>query len=211
MSGPEFQEWPKTPRLRRTVTITEKIDGTNACIIIEPGRPDDHPDGWCSGVYTDYGFFKVGAQSRKRIIEPGRDNYGFARWVQDNAETLVHDLGEGYHYGEWWGRGIQRGYGLDHKRFSLFNTHRWGGVEFETPSLDTVPHLATAEFSDRLVDTALSDLEMNGSYAALGQSAEGVVIYHHDSRKCFKVLIENDNQPKTIANRETRTTERSVA
>ena len=28
----EFKEWPKTPRLLRNITITEKIDGTNAAI-----------------------------------------------------------------------------------------------------------------------------------------------------------------------------------
>lgn len=41
-------------------------------------------------------------------------------------------LGKGYHYGEWWGKGIQRGYGLEEKRFSLFNVSRWiDGIELE--------------------------------------------------------------------------------
>ena len=32
----EFKEWPKIPRgLGEQMTITEKIDGTNACIIVE--------------------------------------------------------------------------------------------------------------------------------------------------------------------------------
>lgn len=31
-----FQAWPKIPRYNRQVTLTEKIDGTNAAIIIEP-------------------------------------------------------------------------------------------------------------------------------------------------------------------------------
>ena len=29
---PEFKPWPKIPRLRRSIVITEKIDGTNAII-----------------------------------------------------------------------------------------------------------------------------------------------------------------------------------
>jgi hypothetical protein len=31
----EFREWPKTPRLFRTIVVTEKIDGTNAAIHVE--------------------------------------------------------------------------------------------------------------------------------------------------------------------------------
>ena len=81
------------------------IDGTNAAI----GVSDD-------GV--------VYAQSRTRILTPDFDNFGFARWVSEN-DLLLAKLGRGLHFGEWWGRGIQRGYGLEGKRFSLFNTHRW--------------------------------------------------------------------------------------
>jgi hypothetical protein len=66
------------------------------------------------------------AGSRSQYITPERDNHGFARWVQDDADELWA-LGEGRHFGEWWGSGIQRGYGLQkgEKRFSLFNVARW--------------------------------------------------------------------------------------
>ena len=58
-----FIAWPKIPRYENdSVIITEKIDGTNACIAI-------HDD----GTYH--------VQSRNNIITPERDNAGFARWV----------------------------------------------------------------------------------------------------------------------------------
>ena len=52
--------------------------------------------------------------------------FGFARWVETNRERLITLLGPGLHFGEWWGSGIQRGYGLTKgdKRFSLFNVER---------------------------------------------------------------------------------------
>ena len=34
----DFVPYPKTPRLKREVTVTEKLDGTNAQIVIEDGK-----------------------------------------------------------------------------------------------------------------------------------------------------------------------------
>lgn len=81
----EFNPWPKIPRgQHEKVTITEKMDGTNSCIIIRDGKIRQ-------------------IQSRKRFISPGKesDNFGFAAWVHDNAEELIK-LGDGTHYGDWW-------------------------------------------------------------------------------------------------------------
>src|SRR6185369_17529395 len=96
-----FQPWPKIPRLNRDITITEKIDGTNAAV----------------GVSYDKAV--VWAQSRTRIITPQNDNAGFAKWVEQNARELADVLGPGLHFGEWWGQGVQRGYGMTRKFFSL--------------------------------------------------------------------------------------------
>jgi hypothetical protein len=101
----EFQEFPKMPRRSRDVVITEKIDGTNACVFI-----------------GEDGEFLAG--SRTRWITPEDDNFGFSRWAHENKDDLL-TLGPGRHFGEWWGSGIQRKYGLTEKRFSLFNTSRW--------------------------------------------------------------------------------------
>jgi hypothetical protein len=184
MSDVEFVPWPKTPRLFRDCVITEKIDGTNAGLHITPER----------AIY---------AQSRNRMIQPGKttDNAGFAQWAADNAGTLFDDLGPGLHYGEWWGNGIQRGYGLPEgdKRFSLFNANRFEPVasDFYTQGLGVVPVIARGTFSTILADWSLELLISNGSKAAPGfMRPEGVVVYHTASRQVFKALIENDEAPK---------------
>lgn len=120
--GIQFHEWPKISRLNRDIIITEKIDGTNAAIgIIETvGTTGGGPD---YEVLSRH--YHVYAQSRSRIITPASDNMGFARWVEQHSQTLIETLGPGLHFGEWWGVGIQRGYDLSERRFSLFNTEKW--------------------------------------------------------------------------------------
>src|SRR5690242_15477805 len=109
MDSIEFEAFPKIPRLRRDMVVTEKIDGTNAAIGIKPAGTFNFEEGpdpaiiACVGVGDD--DYVVYAQSRKRLITPDADNYGFARWVVDNAQTLALDLGPGLHFGEWWGHG----------------------------------------------------------------------------------------------------------
>lgn len=226
---------PKIPRFRDMV-VTEKIDGSNAAIRIimsqfgahveEGSVPDgctlilgpDHID-WDHG---DDGMpsteFLVYAQSRKRLIKPGDDNFGFAAWVRDNAKALVSVLGEGDHYGEWWGQGIQRKYGLDEKRFSLFNTRRWdwlgnddkrdewsewrvncktsalGGARAVIPhNLTVVPTLYTGPFNMDDIDACLGELDEDGSVAAGGfKPAEGVVIFLPNANRIFKKTLDGD-------------------
>lgn len=175
---PEFVGWPKIARLNRDIVITEKLDGTNAAIGI-----------------TDNG--DIYAQSRKRIITPDADNYGFARWVQDNAAELSK-LGPGLHFGEWWGQGIQRNYGLDEKRFSLFNTERWQMDELPA-IVHMVPVIYRGPFDQDEIGLALESLYF-GSYAAPDfMQPEGIVIYHTAARSMFKVTLENDEKPKGSA------------
>lgn len=171
-----FREFEKIARLKRNVVITEKIDGTNACVVISP-------DG------------RISAQSRSKIITLDDDNYGFARWVEDNAEELAK-LGEGYHYGEWWGSGIQRRYGMDRKVFSLFNVGRWTPENPNLPSCcSVVPILAQGALID--ADKALDDLKTNGSRAAPGfMKPEGIIVYHSAARMYFKMTIEKDQEWK---------------
>lgn len=180
----EFQPWPKIARLNRDITVTEKIDGTNAAVIVG----DD---------------LSVAAQSRKRLITPDDDNFGFARWVAENAEPLASLLGPGRHFGEWWGSGIQRGYGLTkgEKRFSLFNTARYGEVDFsEVPGVGTVPVLYRGPFSQAEIERALLHLGVYGSRAAKGfHDPEGVIIFHSAAQQMFKVTIKGDEAPKSLA------------
>jgi hypothetical protein len=146
------------------------------------------------------------ACSRTRFIDPSNDNYGFAKWVQQNNEDLFN-LGVGRHYGEWWGKGIQRGYGLDHKRFSLFNTHKWidnrglllGIGNTDCPNCCTVvPVLHMGIFTTDLVEMCMELLEKRGSRAAPEyMKPEGIVVYHEPSGYMFKKTIENDELPKS--------------
>lgn len=175
----EFTAFPKIARLNRTVIVTEKIDGTNAAVgVTETGQ-----------VY---------AQSRKRLITPEADNFGFARWVQEHADELRDGLGVGLHFGEWWGLGIQRGYGLDHKRFSLFNVSRWNEEDPAPACCHVIPRLDIwGQFDSGRLDITLAHLDAFGSVAAPGfMEPEGVVVYHTAGRQLFKVTLDNDAQPK---------------
>lgn len=175
----DFQGFPKIARLSRECIITEKIDGTNAQIYI-----------------TDDLQFFVG--SRTRWITPTDDNHGFARWAQENRDELMK-LGPGRHFGEWWGSGIQRGYGLvkGEKRFSLFNVDRWADDAVRPKCCHIVPILDRGIFSTVSADLALSKLITNGSFAAPGfMNPEGIVVYHIAGNIGFKKTIKNDESPK---------------
>lgn len=163
----EFVAWPKIPRIEnKKEYYTEKIDGTNACVII-----------------TEDGDFAC--QSRTRIITPEEDNYGFARWAYENKDELLK-LGPGHHFGEWWGNGIQRGYGLDEKRFSLFNTARWGEHNPNTPEcVHVVPVI-----HKNTLEEAKQFLIENGSLAAPGfMDIEGVVLFDYYTKGYYKAIV----------------------
>lgn len=175
----EFREFPKIARLNREVIVTEKIDGTNAAVVI-----------------TEDG--QIGAQSRSRVITPADDNFGFARWVQANAEELAK-LGPGHHFGEWWGQGIQRGYGLTDRRFSLFNVSRWSDADKRPACCSVVPVIVygAARDSFAVADKALQELKANGSFAAPGfAKPEGIVAFHVQGNLMFKATLERDEEWK---------------
>jgi len=179
MNTPDFTAFPKMARFSREIIITEKIDGTNASIFI-----------------TDDGQFFTA--SRTRWITPEDDNSGFSRWAHDNKEDLLK-LGPGHHFGEWWGKGIQRNYGLQEKRFSLFNTYRWGNKDVRPACCHVVPVLWQGVMRERQIMNALFSLEMEGSRAAPGFSdPEGVVIFHTAANMMFKKTIKKDEGPKSL-------------
>jgi hypothetical protein len=106
-------------------------------------------------------------------------------------------LGPGYHYGEFWGKGIQRGYGLQEKRFSLFNTQRWIGNEYLPNRCGIVPVLFKGMISEAAICDTIFELKEYGSKAALGfRNPEGIVIYHSASRSYFKKTILDDEKWK---------------
>lgn len=194
--NPEFVEFPKIARLSRTVIVTEKLDGTNASVFI-----------------GEDGAFLTG--SRKRWITPEDDNYGFSRWAHEHKEELLK-LGPGLHRGEWWGQGIQRGYGLKEKRFSFFNVTRWclhgetpARIETQDPRIvkyqdvlppfcGLVPVLYRGDFDTASINGCLTVLKAEGSKAAPGfMQPEGVVVWHTAGNVGFKKTILKDEVPKS--------------
>lgn len=204
----EFVEFPKIARLNREIVVTEKIDGTNAQIFIT-----DEPDPENRQVI---------AGSRTRWLTPAvgypapEDNFGFRAWVDEHREELLK-LGPGRHFGEWWGMGIQRKYGLSERRFSLFNTIRWCAHDKEPQPIPTpdprivkmqerlpacchlVPVLYRGPFGEREIVRSLESLRENGSAAAPGfMKPEGIVVYHVAGNVGFKVTLEKDDEPKSL-------------
>lgn len=173
MSDIEFKPWPKIPRDNPfKVTITEKIDGTNGCIVIQDGKI-------------------VGVQSRKRFITPEDDNYGFAAWVAENEEELLK-LGDGYHYGEWAGSGIQKNpHVLVNRHFFLFNTFRWGKHNSSTPKCcKVVPVLYQGQLAPDTVDLLFQEFADKVAEDPF-YSPEGVVVYYHAFRTYTKHTIKS--------------------
>jgi hypothetical protein len=190
-----FEEFSKIFRVSRPCVITEKLDGTNGQIYI-----------------SETNEFFVG--SRTRWITPEDDNHGFAKWAYENKNELLK-LGSGRHYGEWWGQGIQRGYGLNEKRFSLFNTIRWclsnntpKRIVTADPRIEKyqdilpncchlVPILYEGIFDTNKINECVEELRTNGSKAATGfMRPEGVVCFHIQGNFGLKKTLEKDEEHK---------------
>lgn len=177
----EFVEYGKTPRLFRDIVITEKIDGSN-CVI---------------GIDAEDGIVRAG--SRTKWLDDA-DHFEFRKWCHENRDSLIEDLGTGLHRGEWFGMGMQRKYGMDHREFALFNTGKWKDVEFKTKNLRTVPILYEGVWDHFAIQRALDELIYHGSLAAPGfMRPEGICIFHTQANIVFKVLVENDHLSKTEA------------
>lgn len=193
----EFIAFNKIGRWSREIIVTEKIDGTNGCISIDE-----------SGTVMQVG-------SRTRWLTDHDDNYGFHKWAMTNRDELL-TLGPGRHFGEWWGQGIQRNYGMPKKLFSLFNVSRWcryghtpevipcgdprQPVKYQQvlpPCVGLVPILYRGMMSEARIIESMRDLMREGSFAAPGfMKPEGFVIFHTANGAMFKKTIEKDGEPK---------------
>jgi hypothetical protein len=210
----DYPKFRPIPRLHRRTVITEKINGTNGLIQISRLDLNDPTPGSLV-VGDDERAYKVSAGSRNRWLTPDNDNFGFAKWVYEHAYELLA-LGEGKHYGEWFGKGIQSGYGLDEKRFALFNVAKWYDprdpevteqYRATFPKAQPAPEAVTVvpvisvidgKWLNEAVDEALNTLEHEGSYIAPGfTDPEGIVVFHDAAGVYFKATIKNDEQPKS--------------
>jgi len=211
----DFESFPKMARFSREVIITEKIDGTNAQILIVPAKDcpyDASNPPVVAGDLMDPAAVNIYAGSRTRWLQPGKvtDNYHFAEWVSENAEDLKK-LGPGRHFGEWWGAGIQRRYAQTGKHFSLFNAGRWHpsviGAVYEVVEgawrdgpncCGVVPTIYKGEFTGSCVYSACDFLRSVGSVAAPGfMDPEGIIVYHTAGKVGFKKTLKNDEKAKS--------------
>lgn len=183
----DFVGFPKVPRLSRDMVLTEKLDGANVQIYISEEGTISHTIG------KSYPFL---CGNRHRWITPENDQHGFAKWAYEHEEELLR-LGPGHHFGEWWGQGINRGYGLKEKRFSLFNTSRWTDNPDLPVCCSVVPVLFTGTFDSRTIQFVLEDLTVFGSKAVPDyMNPEGIMIYHTAANRYFKKTIKDDEKPK---------------
>lgn len=176
---PPFVPFPKIPRLFRECVVTEKLDGTSAAVWV-----DGDGDVWPA--------------SRNRWITEDEDNFGFAAWVASHADEFS-GLGPCVLHGEWWGSGINRGYGLKNRErfFSLFNTSVWDDDGVRPACCRVVPTLYRGPFNYNAIETALEDLGDLGSVAMPGyMDPEGIVVYHTAANQLFKKTLKDDEKAK---------------
>ena len=194
MLEPEaFEPFSKTPRLNRNIIVSEKLDGMNGQIYI-----------------TEENDLYIG--SRSKWLCATDDCKGFANWVLAHRNEIM-TLGPGRHFGEWWGQGLGRKYGLKEKRFSLFNTRRWalhgtepkvigpmGRTQDILPACcSLVPVLYDGPFSEVAIKSCLAQLREQGSLAAPGfDDPEGIIVFHEGANLGFKVTLKGDESPKSL-------------
>jgi hypothetical protein len=195
----EFHKFDKIPRLRRDVVITEKLDGTNGQIlVVGKSLVEDWQIPLWPFIDANTHYLLAGSKNRWLDTTKNGDNYNFCRWVNAHKEELI-TLGEGRHFGEWWGQGIQRRYDMDWKAFSLFNTGRWHYKNPAPSCCNVVPVLAAGMLTDTLIETTMDDLGAGGSVASPGfMKPEGIVIFMTQARRLFKITLENDGVPKSL-------------
>ena len=158
VNSPEHRKFPGIQSLYRAqICVTEKIDGINAVVhVSEDGT--------------------VLAGSRNQWISTAGDNFGFAQYAEDNIERF-RSLGPGYHYGEFVGPKIQRGYGLKDNEFVSFEWWR-DDVPFKT-----VPVMYHGYYDEAPIRQCLNDLTLNGSVLFHGfMQPEGVVVQFEGSK-----------------------------
>lgn len=162
----EFKAFSEIKALgKMQMSITQKIHGTNAHIMITPDETT--------------GEVKLQAASRTKFIFPGKntDNYGFAQWCEDNKEELIRLLGIGRHDGEWAGPGINSGEGLTQKMFVLFDHWKWPAERQLPVQCAVVPVLYHGPIDLTEVQKAMDSLQREGSRLVPGfMRPEGCVV-----------------------------------
>jgi hypothetical protein len=169
MELPDFKKFSKIEWLDSvTMTITQKMHGTNAQILIQKNSD---------------GELEMHCGSKTRWLTPVSDNYGFCQWANENKEELINFLGEGRHYGEWCGPGINSGEGLEEKTLFLFEFWKHKDKPSFPKNVRCVPVLHRGAFSPDFIKLNMLKLKYDGSYAVSGfYNVEGAVIQIGETR-----------------------------
>jgi RNA ligase len=183
-----FEPFSKIPTLDDAkMAITQKIHGSNAQIYIYENSHD--------------GQLHVACGNRSKYITPENDNHGFAKFVYANKDEFAAKLGRGRHFGEWAGKRINTGEGLEDKRFFLFNWRKWAGKELPD-KVSTVPLLYHGIVDSSAIENTFKSLREHGSFICPGyMKPEGIVIDigGHLFKKVFnaeEVQWSTSKQPK---------------
>lgn len=155
----EFKAFEKIEKYDKVhMVITQKIHGSNAQIVIKE-------DG------------EVLCGSRNRWITPEDDNFGFAKFVNDNKADIVEKLGKGTFFGEWAGPGINSGEGLSERTFVLFDYFKFPPDRPLPKGFTVVPILYKGRVDATAVDRIMEQLKTGGSLLVPGfMRVEGIVV-----------------------------------
>ena len=158
----EYNENNKKIRFERTV----KLHGTNASIVYN-----------LLPTHSTQPHEKLYAQSRNNVITPDNDNAGFAKWVDENYNVLHCILGDFASealgnwdnethlvvYGEWCGKGIQKGVAVNNceKMFVVFDAYLVYEDEMDNPRTCSV---GISPFEDEPMDFVVPEIGMYNIY-----------------------------------------------
>lgn len=187
-----MSDFPKFPSIERfdnlRCFITEKIDGTNGLIEVS-----------CQGV-------KFG--SRNKWLSNGDDNFGFYAYFSQYVDDMVawyHRNAPGYNwepvriYGEWFGKGIQRGYDLKERKFMPFSYGLAEDIEgVFAPNIVLPEFLYQGKFSREVLNNCMNSLKEEGSQVVPGyMKPEGVVVYFPDYEFSLKETFDGPKWKET--------------
>ena len=145
--------WPETQQFHQVRKYThEHPEILNSDPIVKY-RCKDKLDGTNAGIRLEFKNRTVSAQSRTVVLTDGKDNDGFAKWLETNKDKFVawmdyfesklklqQEKIEGYLlFGEWCGPGIQNRCAvsfIDRKVFALFALQPIGSTDDDTLVVD---------------------------------------------------------------------------
>ena len=216
MSTASYPSFSSIERLENIYcVISEKIDGTNGLIEIQNKANN-----------SNTGSMIVKFGSRNRYISFSDDNAGFANFFRHyekkfknmakeiiassyNEDSQTDEIPtENYPlriYGEWFGKGIQRGYGLDDKYFMPFSSfYAEHMIKAGIPNIMMPNIMYTGKFSLEVVDNCMNCLT-SGSFHNLitnYDNPEGIVIYFPKYNFRLKQTFEGSKWERNITKSE---------